>query len=85
MAAIGIIMHKILRIIYGMLKHRKNFDPQVDQTNRNKKVSPKDEKREPKPDKNRRYQSYDPDAPISQRQFKKRQEIALKENPKEGS
>jgi transposase len=30
MAAMGICMHKILRIIYGMLKHNKPFNPQID-------------------------------------------------------
>ena len=33
MAALGICMHKILRIIYGMLKHDKPFDPQIDAAN----------------------------------------------------
>ena len=35
-AAIGVCMHKILRIIYGMLKHNKAFDPKLDQINQNK-------------------------------------------------
>jgi len=34
MAAIGICMHKILRILYGMLKHNKPFNPQIDIANR---------------------------------------------------
>ena len=34
MAAMGICMHKILRIIYGMLKHNKPFDPRIDIANR---------------------------------------------------
>lgn len=32
-AALGVLMHKIVRIIYGMLKHQKAFDPGVDQLN----------------------------------------------------
>lgn len=36
MAAIGLCMHKILRIIYGMLKHNRAFDPKVDRKNREK-------------------------------------------------
>ena len=34
MAAIGVCMHKILRIVYGILKNKQAFDPQVDQLNR---------------------------------------------------
>jgi transposase len=34
MAAIGLCMHKILRIIYGMLKNNQAYDSQVDQKNR---------------------------------------------------
>jgi hypothetical protein len=35
-AAIGVCMHKIVRIVYGMLKHKTPFDPNIDQTNREK-------------------------------------------------
>jgi transposase len=71
MAAVGLCMHKILRIIYGMLKHNKAFDPEIDRRNRQagaqpKKISCKD--------KNRRYQDFDPKAPISRRQNRKRKE-----------
>lgn len=74
MAAIGYCMHKILRIIYGMLKHNKAFDPQIDRKNREKKTQC--QKSVPK-DKNRRYQDFDPKAPISKRQTKKRKERKL--------
>lgn len=85
MSAVGIIMHKILRIIYGMLKHRTNYDPEIDKVNRNREVSKKcdidKDMTKPKTDKSRRYQSYDNDAPISKRQSKKREEaVDLKES-----
>lgn len=71
MAAIGLCMHKILRILYGMLKHNKCFNPEVDRENRkNQVMRPKKAAK----DKNRRYQDYDPSAPISGRQGRKRQE-----------
>ena len=71
MAAIGVCMHKILRIIYGMLKHNTAFNPEIDRQNREKtsqrkKISFKD--------KNRRYQDFDPKAPVSRRQKGKRKE-----------
>ena len=36
MAAIGCVMHKILRIVFGMLKNKQNFDPDIDKRNREK-------------------------------------------------
>ena len=71
MAAIGLCMHKILRIIYGMLKHNRPFDPQVDQQN-TKATRKRWNKRHVAI--NRRYQEYDPMAPISRRQRAKRME-----------
>jgi len=83
MSALGIIMHKILRIVYGMLKHRKKFDPSIDEANRNKTKEKEKEKNNDKNkdkvkqklDKNRRYQSHDQNAPISRRQNQKRKKL----------
>jgi len=72
MSAIGIIMHKILRIIYGMLKHKQRYDPNVDRTNRKKTVKTSTSKGPKKTDNSRRYQSYDKSAPVSKKQTKKR-------------
>jgi transposase len=71
MAALGLCMHKILRIIYGMLKNNQAFDPEIDLKNRERTSKQKNKLRR---DKNRRYQSYDPKAPISRRQHLKRME-----------
>ena len=71
MSAIGYCMHKILRIVYGMLKHNKPFDPEIDRRNREREKSRKADK--PK-DKRRRYRDFDPLAPVSRRQGKKRKE-----------
>lgn len=71
MAAIGSVMHKILRIVFGMLKHKQNFDPNIDKKNqanslpKRKKVSVS---------KIRRFQNYDVLAPVSRRQNIKRKE-----------
>jgi len=77
MAAIGLCMHKILRIIYGMLKHNKAFDPEIDRKNRKKMATRKTKVR---PDKNRRYQDFDSKAPISRRQKMKRKERKQSQN-----
>ena len=71
MVAIGLCMHKILRIIYGMLKNNSSFNPEIDRRNRKMSV----QKRKPAKGNNiRRYQDYDPNAPISKRQKNKRME-----------
>ena len=71
-AALGVCMHKIIRIIYGMLKHNKPFNPEIDRKNREKQNT-QGEKKICR-DKSRRYQAYDAKAPISRRQAKKREE-----------
>jgi transposase len=71
MAALGLCMHKILRIIYGMLKNNQPFDPEIDLRNSERASNRKKTLRK---DKNRRYQGYDPKAPISRRQHLKRVE-----------
>lgn len=72
MDAIGICMHKILRIVFGMLKNNTAFDPKIDRANRLRMISTKPI--DPKKDKDRRFQGFDPKAPISRRQNKKRME-----------
>jgi transposase len=34
--AMGVVMHKLLRIVYGILKSKKPYDPQIDRNNRQK-------------------------------------------------
>jgi hypothetical protein len=72
MAAIGLCMHKMLRIMYGMLKNMTEFNAEIDRQNREDNES-KQKDLEPK-NKTRRYQEYDPKAPTSRRQHKKRKE-----------
>lgn len=71
MAALGAVMYKILRIIYGMLKNNKPFDPEIDRRNREKHLNTNSIE---KIDFVRRYQAADKVAPISRRQNKKRKE-----------
>jgi len=80
MAAIGVCMHKILRIVYGMLKNKKSFDPKVDEVNTRKvrrTVSVQ------KLDTKRRMQNFDSAAPVSRRQHKKREEQTAKSQGKQ--
>ncbi|MCP4160880.1 MAG: IS110 family transposase [Deltaproteobacteria bacterium] len=78
MSSIGIIMHKILRIIYGMLKTNTEYDPNIDCNNRTNMQN-----KEPENIKNndsRRYQNLDDKAPVSRRQRRKRKEQETSQN-----
>jgi len=80
MASIGVCMHKILRIVYGMLKNKRAFDEQADKQNASRSANKQDEKNQQKNAyilKTRRFQEYDQNAPISIRQTKKRKEHVL--------
>jgi hypothetical protein len=68
---IGILMHKILRIIYGMLKNNTPYDPGYDLACQEKSISHKKQNYDKK---RLRYSDWDEDAPISKRQAKKRKE-----------
>ena len=78
MSSLGIIMHKITRIIYGMLKSSNKYDSQIDQKNRedNKRKKPLRAAKNIK----RRFQSIDEKAPISRRQTSKRKEQESSQN-----
>lgn len=72
MDAIGICMHKVVRIIYGMLKNNTAFDPKIDEANKHRSLP--DITTPPREGKDRRFQDYDAQAPVSRRQQKKRLE-----------
>jgi len=72
MAAMGICMHKILWVIYGMLKNNQPFNPQIDIAHRQRSTPVKNDK--PVKNTTRRFQDYDQKAPVTRRQKKKRLE-----------
>jgi hypothetical protein len=71
MDAIGVCMHKSLRILYGMLKNSTYFDPAIDEANRK---SPRKKAARSAAKYARRHQNYDEKAPISRRANKRRQQ-----------
>ncbi|HHD92495.1 MAG TPA: IS110 family transposase [Candidatus Portnoybacteria bacterium] len=75
LSAMGAIMHKILRIIYGMLKNNSTFNAQIDIDNRNKSKAV--ENQSSKIGIERRFQKHDINAPISRRQNKMRKKNDL--------
>jgi len=70
MSAVGICMHKLLRIVYGILKSGKPFDAKIDQANRTRTPNT----RKAGQPLMQRLQSLDKNAPVSARQNKKRKE-----------
>jgi transposase len=74
--AMGACMHKILRIVYGMLKHGTDFNPAHGQ----QKQKTINNRQETTPDQLRRFQEKDTHAPISRRQYKKRKEQDVSQN-----
>ena len=71
-------MHKVLRIVFGMLKHQKEFDPEIDRQNRNKTRIVKN--RSSNSNLKRRYQEKSEDAPVSKRQSIKRRKRKQSQN-----
>ena len=66
LGAIGACMHKLLRIVYGVLKNQKPFDAEVDLKNQEKKRTEAKNFKAPE-DKLLRFQGFDKEAPISNR------------------
>lgn len=77
--AIVTCMHKILRIVYGMLKNNEHFNAEKDRAN-SKKMLDNNQLEKKVANKLRRYQPVDSDAPISSRQFRKRKEQEKSQN-----
>lgn len=78
MAAIGVCMHKMLRIVYGMLRNESDFNPDIDE--RNHKIIVRNNSNAHQI-KKRRLQGHDNKAPISKRQSKKRKEMEQGSKP----
>jgi transposase len=77
--AIGVVMHKLLRIIYGVLKNKQPFNQQVDENNRSRSEEKQRENESLTKQQNKlkkeqkyRYQALSTDAPISRRNAQKR-------------
>lgn len=72
--ALCIVMHKMLRIIYGMLKSKRKYDPMINKRDKDRNLKNQDqEKNDIKEMRQaRRMQEPDKMAPISRRQTKKR-------------
>lgn len=81
--AMGVIMHKILRIIYGMLKSKSEYLPEVDIENQQRTIAsqPRTGKVQTDGKRKQRYQQLSTEAPISKIEFKKRKEQLSSPSP----
>lgn len=70
--ALGVIMHKLLRIIWGVLTSGTPYDPHIDQANQQKRTPAGGQSRQNQLASKRRYQAFDEQAPISRIATKKR-------------
>ena len=83
-SAIGVVMSKLTRIIFGMLKNQQVFDAGTDFYNQvkkqNKEQNKETKKKHSKNKTERRYQKADTKAPISMRQKKQRKQKKQEQN-----
>ena len=77
-AAIGVVMNKLLRVVWGMLISKKPFDPKVDLANQNR---PKDNSNQ----KSIKAEEITLDAPISSRKRRKIKAMQESQDPVEES
>lgn len=76
--ALGVVMHKLLRIIWGVLSSGTGYDQAVDQANQRKKISaPRKDPQQQEMASKRREQPFDEAAPISRIATKKRKAYQL--------
>jgi len=81
--AMGVIMHKILRIIYGMLKSKTKYIPEVDMENQQRTIVEQKRTKKVQTDgkKKHRYQQISTEAPVSKIELKKRKEQLSSPSP----
>lgn len=69
---IGVIMHKMIRIIWGVLHHQQQYDSKVDEVNQQKNLEQPLQAEMKETESKRRIQDFDMEAPISRIATKKR-------------
>jgi len=80
--ALGVIMQKLLRVIWGVLTTKTEYNATIDQKNQSTSSQATVQNNENKErDEKRRFQEADPDAPISNKQTKKRKVYAESQAP----
>ncbi|MFN8396963.1 MAG: IS110 family transposase [Bacteroidia bacterium] len=80
--AVGVVMHKLLRVIWGILTSRRPYDPRIDEANqkRNPQEAPQQDAMQSRA--KRRVQDFDPNAPISGKARKQRKALVTSQSGK---
>ena len=73
--AIATVMHKMIRVVWGVLKNGTPYDPQIDKANQLRKPQTQEDQTVKETMAKRRIQSYDTTAPISRTAHKKRKAL----------
>ena len=74
-AALGVMMHKLLRIVFGVLTSKTTYNPVVDQKQQQKQIPGKQEQENQKTKRQRRHQALNLAAPISRYNLVKRKAL----------
>jgi len=82
--AIGVIMHKLLRVIFGILFSKQLYKAEVDKKNQEKKITTPVTKEREELSTKRRFQAMEDDAPVSRIQSKKRRAPVESQVPMNG-
>lgn len=80
--AIGAVMHKMIRVAWGILTSGKPYDPQIDKANQKRKPQTQENQLERETMAKRRIQPFDPCAPISRTAYKKRKALIASQSGK---
>jgi transposase len=78
--AIGVIMHKLIRVVWGVLTKKQPYNPETDKQNQQKRQETKEQKDRKSTERVRRLQSFDQNAPISRLASKKRKVHSLSQS-----
>ena len=88
--ATGVAMHKMLRIIYGILKNKQTFDPKIDEKNQERSKEKQTEKegdikknKKIKQNKKYRFQQLSSEGPVSRRNSQKRKKQIASQSSEE--
>lgn len=83
--ALGVIMQKLLRVIWGVLTSNTTYNSAIDEKNQSKAPQPSNQNTNQELGEKRRFLQPDKDAPITNKQSKKRKVYAESQAPESGS
>lgn len=83
--ALGVVMHKLLRIVWAILTKKEPYDPEIDKANQLKKPQSAPEQESNQIKAKRREQPFDDSAPISNKAARKRKALETSQSSDAGN